>query len=67
MKVQDNLARFRADLAASIEKRDKLVQEANVLNARVQQLQGAVYALEELENDAKKEDVDGKVTPISGK
>lgn len=52
-QIAAKIAKFKEDITASAGRRDALVAEANKVHARIQQLQGAVFALEELAHEEK--------------
>lgn len=59
-QIAAKIAKFKEDIAASTAKRDSLVKEANVMISRITQLQGAVYALEELAKETEAPDAEIK-------
>lgn len=59
-QIAAKIAKFKEDIAASTARRDALIAEANKVHARIQQLQGAVYALEELAKETEAPDAEIK-------
>ncbi len=66
--IEQKRAGFVADRTASVEKRNQFQKEVDTLNVRITQLDGAVFALDELLKPAPEEDKDAsspaKLAPV---